>query len=240
MLRPAGAACDIGAFEVATPTATTEGTSAIGFDRATISGLADNPDLTGGTVFFEFGPTLSYGSRTDAQPIAAATRGDAFAATLADLAPATTYHYRAVVTNAVGTVVGADRTFTTGASAPPDGAKGGGQAGGSQTGGPGVAPSKRGTLTVKPLGGLRFRVGCANAPCRGVLLATAHAQGSKRVTVIAKAPLKLAAGAAQKVALKLTRGGERLTALPGKVPIEVRAKLGAGASVPTPLHLKLP
>ena len=37
------------------------------------------------------------------------------ASTLSGLLPATTYHYRVVATNSFGTVVGADRTFTTAA-----------------------------------------------------------------------------------------------------------------------------
>lgn len=225
VLRPAGAACDIGAFEVATPSATTEGASDIGPERATPAGAAANPDLAGGTVSFEYGTGTAYGSQTGPQTIGATTRGAAFSAQLTGLKPDTTYHYREVVINSVGTAFGADRTFTT--ASPPLPAKRGE--------GPGASRAK---LTIKRLVGLRFRVTCAGAPCTGKLLATARS--GKRTVVVAKAKLRLPAGATRKVALKLTGKGKLLVAQPGKLPAVVRATLvGGRGSVPKPLHLKL-
>jgi hypothetical protein len=81
-------------------------------------------------------------------------------------------------------------------------------------------------------------VHCASAPCVGKLVATAR-QG-KHSVVVAKAKLKLAAGATKKVPLKLTRIGKQLVARPGKLPLVVTATLAGGkGSVPRPLRFKL-
>jgi CSLREA domain-containing protein len=114
VLRPAGAACDIGAFEIATPAAVTGTQSLVTALSATLSGTARNPDIAPGSVYFQYGTTTSYGSQTASQPVAADTPEGQFAA-LVQLAPETTYHFRIVVVNATGTVAGADRSFKTGA-----------------------------------------------------------------------------------------------------------------------------
>jgi hypothetical protein len=65
------------------------------------------------TFLFQYGLTKLY---TAATPITAAGAGAAAVAVTADLAglaPATTYHYRLVATNRVGTTNGADRTLKT-------------------------------------------------------------------------------------------------------------------------------
>jgi hypothetical protein len=225
VLRPAGAACDVGAFEVATPIATTETASGVATGGATLVGVATNPDLAGGSVSFQYGTTTAYGSQTAAQGIGATTRGASFAASVAGLSPGTTYHFREVVTNAAGTAAGADRTFTTQSPMTP-------------MSGPNTPGSPSATLTVKHLGGRRFRVHCAGAPCQGTLVATAHS--GKRTVVVAKAKLKLDAGGTEKVTLKLTGAGTRLVALPGKLPVVVKATLGGSKpSVPKPVRFKL-
>jgi hypothetical protein len=112
-LRPAGAACDIGAFEVATPAATSSAPSAVDGVVATFNGVAFNPDVAAGSAYFEFGTSTSYGKKTAVQAVAPASRAAALSAVVAGLQVSTTYHYRLVVTNALGTAVGADRTFKT-------------------------------------------------------------------------------------------------------------------------------
>jgi hypothetical protein len=225
VLRPAGAACDVGAFEVATPSAITEAASGVGVGGATLAGVATNPDLTGGTVSFQYGTTTAYGSQTAAQAIGATTRGASFAVPVAGLSPGTTYHYREAITNSAGTAVGTDRTFTTQSPTTPIGD-------GREPGAPGAK------LTVKHLGGRRFRVHCAGAPCDGTLVATARS--GKRTVVVAKLKLKLEAGATKKVTLKLTGVGKRLVALPGKLPVVVKAALvSPKASLPKPVRFKL-
>jgi len=119
VIRPVGVQADIGAFELAPPTAVTGAASDVTPTGATVAGTATNPDVTGGQAFFEYGvasdPT---GSQTTTQPVAAGASGAPLSAQLTGLTPSTTYHYRLVVKNADGTSTGEDRTFTT--PAPPD------------------------------------------------------------------------------------------------------------------------
>lgn len=111
--RPQGLACDIGAFELAPPLATTGQASGIGTTVATLQGSASNPDVLAGSVFFQWGATTAYGSQTSAQPFAAGASGQQFSAALANLVPGVVYHFRVVATSPDGTSFGADRAFTT-------------------------------------------------------------------------------------------------------------------------------
>jgi hypothetical protein len=113
VLRPAGSACDIGAFELATPAATSGAASGVTQTTATLNGTAGNPDLAGGTAFFQYGPSASYGVSTATQAIGPTTAQTALAAPLSGLTPGTLYHFRLVVQNGVATTFGADRTFTS-------------------------------------------------------------------------------------------------------------------------------
>lgn len=122
-LRPAGAACDIGAFELATPAATTGPASMIAAGSAVISGVASNPDLAGASAVFQYGTTTAYSGSTPARPVSPTTAAAQLTAPLARPAPATTYHFRIVVKNAAGSVTGTDHTFTTSQSAPAPGSQ---------------------------------------------------------------------------------------------------------------------
>lgn len=75
-----------------------------------------NPAGLQTTYFFEYGLTDAYGSRVPAAIAAVAGNGHGpriFSRTLRGLQPGTTYHYRLVAQNSIGTSVGEDRTFTT-------------------------------------------------------------------------------------------------------------------------------
>jgi hypothetical protein len=128
-LRPAGARCDIGAFEVATPGAITGHASAVAMTSATLNGAATNPDLAGASAFFQYGPTTSYGTSTTPAVLGPTISKLPFSTGISGLAPGVLYHFRAVVTNALGTSFGADQTLMT--LAPPGG--GGGGTGGAIT-----------------------------------------------------------------------------------------------------------
>jgi hypothetical protein len=117
--RPQGAACDIGAYEAAPGAAITGQASTVSTTSATLGGAATNPDLVAGTASFRYGPTTAYGLSTAVQPVAPSTSAGPFAASIAGLTSATTYHFRAVVSNAAGTVFGADQTFVTATIPPP-------------------------------------------------------------------------------------------------------------------------
>ena len=119
--RPQGASCDIGAYESAPPTATTVAAPAITTTSATLLGQASNPDLKGATVSFDYGTSATYGQSTAPQPLGAQSSATPIEQAISGLTPNTAYHFRVVVTNAAGTSLGADKTFTTSAtpSQPP-------------------------------------------------------------------------------------------------------------------------
>lgn len=62
---------------------------------------------------FDYGTTASYGSSTPTADAGPATSPQLESATISGLAPATTYHFRTVATNSLGTTDGPDSTFTT-------------------------------------------------------------------------------------------------------------------------------
>jgi CSLREA domain-containing protein len=110
-LRPGGAACDVGAFEIVLPVATTGGASPVGGSSATVAGTVDTRGLD--TAYrVEFGATTAYG-RQVAASATGAPAPTALSVPLTGLTPVTTYHYRLVAIGPDGTATGVDRTFTT-------------------------------------------------------------------------------------------------------------------------------
>lgn len=114
--RPPGQPCDIGAYEVTPPAASTGPASAIGSSSATVAATV-TANTAQATVVFELGTTTSYGMQKTATP-ATGLMPAPITATFAGLRPSTTYHYRVQATSSDGAVTGADRTFTT-TAAPP-------------------------------------------------------------------------------------------------------------------------
>jgi PKD repeat protein len=100
------------------PDATTAPASVLTQTTATIGGTV-NPKGRTTTVYFEYGLTEEYGTRTGNQT-ASGTSTQAFSAGLTGLGSGTTYHYRIVASNdAGGTTYGSDMTFTTASPPPP-------------------------------------------------------------------------------------------------------------------------
>ena len=112
--RPAGTACDIGAYEVAGPKATTAAPTDVGSTSATLNGSV-TPNAGSATVAFVYGTSTKYGSKLTQ------TLGGVVAtpvlAKVAHLKAKTVYHFRIIVTAMDGTVTTPDRVFTT--SPPP-------------------------------------------------------------------------------------------------------------------------
>jgi phosphodiesterase/alkaline phosphatase D-like protein len=71
------------------------------------------PGFSPTAYHFEYGPTSDYGHSTPAGGLGADNAVHQVTAALAGLAAGTTYHYRLVATNAIGTTGGADHTFAT-------------------------------------------------------------------------------------------------------------------------------
>ena len=98
------------------PTAITGPVKALGTTTATVTGTV-NPNGQATSRYFEYGATMSYGSKTASAGVGSATANVDVSGGLNGLAPGTTYHYRVVATNTTGTTRGADGIFTT--LAPP-------------------------------------------------------------------------------------------------------------------------
>ncbi|MEA3349154.1 MAG: choice-of-anchor D domain-containing protein, partial [Chloroflexota bacterium] len=97
----------------AVPTATTDAAAGISTNGATLNGTV-NAQNASTTVTFEYGLDTSYGATVTADQSPVTGMSDtAVSVALSGLTPDTTYHYRVVGQNAVGTTYGTDRTFTT-------------------------------------------------------------------------------------------------------------------------------
>lgn len=97
---------------VAAPVVTTKGASSLRDSTATLNGSA-NPNGQSTTAYFEYGTTPSYGAKSAAKGLGSGRSTANVAIGVSGLAPGTTYHFRLVATNATGTSVGGDQTFTT-------------------------------------------------------------------------------------------------------------------------------
>jgi len=103
----------IAATTASPPTATTDPATNINGNSTTLNATV-NPNGSTTTVYFEWGTTTSYGNITPIQPIGSGTSPISVSANLTGLSPNTTYHYRIVATNVVGTTTyGSDMSFTT-------------------------------------------------------------------------------------------------------------------------------
>lgn len=121
--RPQGGRCDIGAYEHAPPAVLTGPATGISATGATLGGQLGS-NARPASYHFDYGTTSSYGSATVAQRGAASLTPGPVSAPVSGLAPGTTYHYRLVASNADGTTVGTDQTFTTTSAGGPPGAFG--------------------------------------------------------------------------------------------------------------------
>ena len=93
------------------PVVTTNPATNIANFSATLHGSLDPHGLTT-HVYFQYGTTTSYGHTTPMQSQSGNTYRN-ITANISGLTRHTTYHFRIVATNSVGTRYGSDRTFTT-------------------------------------------------------------------------------------------------------------------------------
>lgn len=100
------------------PSATTGDASAITDTQASLAGTV-NPQGQLTSYAFQYGTTTAYGQQTALTSAGSGTADAPVRADLSGLTPGTAYHFRVIATNATGTTVGADRTFTTTGTAPP-------------------------------------------------------------------------------------------------------------------------
>ena len=72
-----------------------------------------NPRNAPTTYWFEYGPTMAYGTATGGLPLAGGVKAAPVYGNFPGLSSHTTYHFRLVAQNAFGTSYGPDRAFTT-------------------------------------------------------------------------------------------------------------------------------
>jgi hypothetical protein len=108
--RPVGAACDIGAFELALPGAGAPTAVAVAATTAMVSATV-TANQASGIARFDYGTTTAYGQSTASEAVAGI--GPTVAtATLSGLTPGTSYHVRVLVSTSDGTTQSTDTTFT--------------------------------------------------------------------------------------------------------------------------------
>ena len=99
------------------PAAVTGAASSITATGASIAGTV-NAHGRATAYIVEYGTTTSFGSITAPQSAGSSTADLAVTVPMGGLSPGTTYYYRLVATNAIGTTAGALMTFTTAPTAP--------------------------------------------------------------------------------------------------------------------------
>lgn len=101
-------------YKAPAPIVTTEAATSVTETGATLKGLV-NPHGYATTYQFEYGTTTSYGTKvpTTAESVGSGKANVAVSKAISGLKGNTLYHYRVSATNAYGTTVGADKTFTT-------------------------------------------------------------------------------------------------------------------------------
>jgi hypothetical protein len=114
------------------------------------------PNGTDTTYWWEYGTTTAYGQQTQAVDIGSDNAATAVTDTLQNLEPGTTYHYRLVAQNSLGTEYGYDFTLTTtGSGTRSSGTDSGSGTPGSTPGGstatpPDTTPPATTTTTTPP------------------------------------------------------------------------------------------
>jgi len=94
------------------PSVETLAASAVAEKGATLNGKV-NPNGAETKMYFEYGTTASYGSKTSEVNVGSGMTTLEKAEAISGLSANTLYHYRIVATNSSGTSQGVDKTFTT-------------------------------------------------------------------------------------------------------------------------------
>ncbi len=94
------------------PAVQTGAVQGVGPTTATLTGSLD-PKGRATTWYFEYGTTVSYGSRTSSTNTGSSVGTQAVSVVVSNLGAGATYHYRLVASSSAGTSRGADVAFTT-------------------------------------------------------------------------------------------------------------------------------
>lgn len=154
--QPPGGHCDIGAYERALPIISPADTAVTG-TTVLFGAMVSEPDPRAGTVSYQYGPTIDYGSTTDPLPLPGSSSAQTYIGSVSGLSPGT-YHFRAVATNPDGTTYGDDGTFTI--AAPPSA---------PTTTTTSTTPTQLSATPPSVTGGKATRVGAYTATLNGVV-----------------------------------------------------------------------
>ena len=102
----------------AAPAIVTDGNSSGITDQTATLNATVNPGGVYSTIYFKNGVDTYYGSTTFMKTISGNADAVNIALQLTGQSTTTTYHYQVIVVNPLGTIAGADQTFTTAATAP--------------------------------------------------------------------------------------------------------------------------
>src|SRR6266545_4680721 len=94
------------------PTVTTKAASSVKDSSATLNASV-NPNGQSTTVYFDYGTSTSYGTKSAAKSIGSGRSSTGVSIPVTGLLPGVVYHVRVVASNATGTNSGSDQTFTT-------------------------------------------------------------------------------------------------------------------------------
>jgi len=106
------------AGSVAAPSVTTQPATSLTPVGATLNASV-NPNTLATTCYFQRGTSLSSGSFTSTNSLAAGFAAVTASNLVTGLQPNTTYHFQAVAANSIGTSLGSDLTFTTASITSP-------------------------------------------------------------------------------------------------------------------------
>src|SRR4029077_11110213 len=96
------------------PGVTTERASSVTETTATLNATVDPNEANVTDCHFEYGTSLSYGTSVPCSSLPGSGENEVgVSAAIGGLSESTTYHYRIVATNEIGTSFGADRRFST-------------------------------------------------------------------------------------------------------------------------------
>lgn len=112
------------AVAASSPSIATGPVSSVTDSSAVLNGTV-NPNGASTVYQFDYGLTTGYGFTTAPKSAGRGVKALSVAATAAGLLPGTVYHYRLAALSRSGGALGADRTFRTHGSPPPDAATGG-------------------------------------------------------------------------------------------------------------------
>jgi hypothetical protein len=160
------------AFADGPPIVATNASTALNDTTAQLNGYVDaNGKDT--TVTFDYGTTTAYGLTSASPVVVQHDKSASVSRPATGLTPGTVYHVRLRATNAKGTTLGADRTFTTTGTAPAPSAPAPGPAAPAPTLPGTPAPTVLTPATPEPVQGESVVV----APTRGTVLVKAPGGG---------------------------------------------------------------